>query len=72
MYNYNVYFEPCTYYLHFVSFFPENNSKDKANNCCHEKSNSVVLWISPIGPMLFPEASLKLGDKWLGILCGKV
>lgn len=72
MYNYNVNFGPWAYDLHFISFFPENDSEDKANNCCHEKPNSVVLWISPVGPMLFPEASLELSDKWLGVLCGKV
>ncbi|KAF7820257.1 Coatomer subunit beta-1 [Senna tora] len=58
--------------LRFTSLVPKYKSKHDTNNYCHEESDNIVLWISPVGPMLFPEAGFALSHEGLGIFGGKV
>lgn len=49
--------------LHFLSFVPEDKTKNNGNDNSHGKSDKIVLRVSPIRPMLFPETSLALSEK---------
>lgn len=66
------YYDQGVHHLHFISLFPENNSKDETDNSGHKESDNIVLRIPPVRPVLFPEASLELSKEWLGILGGEV
>lgn len=58
--------------LHFAAFVPEYDTKHNANNNSHEESDSIVLRVSPVRPVLFPKTSLTLGYKGLRVLGGEV
>lgn len=58
--------------LHYVSFTPEDYTKQYTDNDSHEEPDCIVPRVSPIRPMLFPEASLALSYEALGIFCRKI
>lgn len=58
--------------LRLVAFVPEYNAKKKTNDYSHEETDGVILWVPPVRPMLFPEASLTLGDKGLGVFVREI
>lgn len=60
------------FYLRLFSFVPINKSKNDTNNYCDEESDGIILWIPPIGAVLFPEASFTLSNKWLRVFRQKV
>lgn len=53
--------------LRLFGFIPENHTKHYSHNNCHKESDSIILRISPVGPILFPEISFALNKKRLGI-----
>lgn len=54
--------------IRFMCFMPENRAKHESLDYCHEESDTVILRISPVRPILFPEVSFALNKKRLGIL----
>lgn len=58
--------------LQWVSFAPEDYTKDYANDSRHEKPDGIVSRVSPVWPVLFPKASLALNYEALRKLGGKV
>lgn len=58
--------------LHFISFFPENESKNNAYRYRQEEPDGVILWIPPVGPVLFPKASFALSNKGLGMFSSEI
>ena len=58
--------------LRFLSFVPKYKSEHDTNKQCHKESDNIVLWVSPVGPVLFPEAGFALNHEGLGIFSGEV
>lgn len=56
-------------YLHFISLVPKYDPKDKSNDGCHKESDGIILRISPVRQVLFPEASSALSKERLRIFC---
>lgn len=52
-------------HLVLVSFFPKDDTEHETDDHRHEESDSVVLRVPPVGPVLFPETSLALSEERL-------
>jgi len=55
-----------------MGFIPENGTEHYSLDYCHEESDNIILRISPVRPILFPEVSFALNKKRLGVLGWKV
>lgn len=58
--------------LRLLSLVPEDKTKQNTNGYGHEEPDAIVLWISPVRPMLFPKTSFALDKEWLGVFGMKI
>jgi len=42
--------------LRFLANVPENGAKEDSRNKCEKQADTIVIWATPICPMLFPQA----------------
>jgi hypothetical protein len=58
--------------LQFISFLPENESKNNTYRYRQEEPDGIILGIPPVGPLLFPEATFALSNKGPGVFSSKI